>query len=439
MKKAYDFLMSILNKEDIIVIGNSGGPDSMALTDILINLRKKLNLKIIVAHVNHNVRLESKKEAEFLNDYCKKNNIIFEYMIIDKYGDDNFHNEARNIRYNFFDEIVRKYSAKYLMTAHHGDDLIETILMRMVRGSSLKGYSGFSQIVDKGEYRLVRPLIYYSKKEIEDYDNDNNISFVIDKSNFKDKYTRNRYRSTVLPFLKKEEKNVIDKFLKFSNLLAEYDMFIEKQVDKTFNKVFLNNVLLIDKYKELDKIIQNRILSKIFEKYYSDDLILISDTHLNSINNLIYSRKQNGYINLPNNVLACKKYNELEIRQATTDIYVYEIEINDYVKLPNGHIIEKVGKSDSNDNNICRISNVDVSLPLQVRTRKIGDRIMLKNSKGSRKIKDVFIDCKVPLLDRDKWPIVVDSSGKIIWIPGIKKSKFTKSKNEKCDIILKYR
>ena len=204
MDKVIKYLMNDLKlkDKDIIVIGNSAGPDSMALTDILLKLREKIDIKIICAHVNHNVRKESKEEAIFLKEYCEENDIIFESMIIEKYGDDNFHNEARAIRYSFFDKIVKKYDANYLMTAHHGDDLMETILMRIVRGSSLKGYAGFKTVVEKDTYKIVRPLIFMTKEEIKDYDDKLGIKYAIDASNFKAKYTRNRYRKVVLPFLK---------------------------------------------------------------------------------------------------------------------------------------------------------------------------------------------------------------------------------------------
>ena len=203
------------NKNDRIVVGCSTGPDSMALVDMLLKIRKKYNLCIIIAHVNHNVRRESIEEEHFIKNYCLENNLFFESMIIEEYSDDNFHNEARNIRYNFFDSIVHKYSANYLMTAHHGDDLIETILMRIVRGSNLNGYGGFKMIVDMGDYKIVRPLISFTKDELENYDIENGVKYYIDSSNKKDKYTRNRYRKYVLQFLKSEDKDVHLNFLKF--------------------------------------------------------------------------------------------------------------------------------------------------------------------------------------------------------------------------------
>ncbi|MDD6878808.1 MAG: tRNA lysidine(34) synthetase TilS [bacterium] len=441
MDKVYDYLYNSvrLKDNDIIVLGNSAGPDSMALCDILLNIRKKINIKIICAHVNHNLRSESKDEEKFLKSFCEEKNIFFEYMLIENYGDDNFHNEARTIRYNFFEEVVKKYNAQYLMTAHHGDDLIETILMRIVRGSSLKGYSGFKTLIDKGSYKIVRPLIFVTKKQLEDYDIKNNIKFAVDKSNFKDKYTRNRYRKTVLPFLKSEDLNVHLKFLKFSKLLQKYDEFIDRETIKNYKKCYINGKLDINVYNTFDELIKYRIICKFVDDCYQDDLMLINDSHIELIHELIDSKKPNGIVNLPNSIVVRKSYNKLEINNLIDQICDYEIEFNGYAILPNGHIIEKIDSIEINDNNICRLKYDDVTFPLYIRTRRSGDKMLLKKIDGSKKIKDIFIDSKINKEDRDKWPIVVDSLDNIIWIPGIKKSKFTKSKVEKYDIILRYK
>ena len=423
---------------DRIVIGCSTGPDSMALLDMLLKIREKYNLFIIVAHVNHNVRKESYEEAEFIKKYCEEHNLICESMVIEDYGDDNFHNEARNIRYNFFENLVHKYDANYLMTAHHGDDLVETILMRMVRGSNLSGYSGFKSVVNVDGYYIVRPLIYYTKAELEEYDEENNVKYYIDSSNSKDKYTRNRYRKYVLPFLKEEEKDVHLKFLKFSNTLLEAEKFIDKARERAINRVIEDDKILIDKFLLEDSYIQREILYYLLSEFYQDDLILLSDRHINLMLDLIKGNKSNSYINLPNDVIARRSYNYFEIIKEIEEIANYEIEFDEIVMLPNNKKIEKINDTIDNSNNICRLNSSEISLPLIVRTRKIGDRISVKGLNGTKKVKDIFIDKKVSLLERDNWPIVVDSTGKVVWIPGIKKSRFDKKKTESYDIILKY-
>lgn len=426
------------NTGDVIVIGCSAGPDSMALVDMLLKIREKYSLSLIVAHVNHNVRVESIDEALYIKDYCIKNSILFETMTIEKYGDDNFENEARNIRYNFFENVVYKYGANYLMTAHHGDDLVETIMMRIVRGSNLKGYSGFKMIVDMTDYKIVRPLIYYTKKELEEYDEMNNVKYFVDKSNSSDKYTRNRYRKYLLPFLKSEEENVHLKFLRFSDNLSAACNFINKERDKALRRVLLADALVIDKFKLEDPYIQREILYYLLSEFYQDDLILVGDKHIDLILDLIYSKRANSFVNLPNDVIANKCYNMLELKRDVFEITNYEIEFDEYATLPNGHVIERVLDTSDNSNSICRLDSSEITLPLIVRTRRLGDKMAVKGMDGTKKIKDIFIDSKINLTERDSWPIVVDSKGKVVWIPGVKKSKFDKKKVDSYDIILKY-
>ena len=440
MDKVIDFLVNEvkLKEGDTIVLGNSGGPDSMCLLTILLRLREKYHLNIVSAHVNHNVRSESAAEKEFLMNYCKDNNVGFEAMTIERYGDDNFHNQARKIRYNFFNDVVKKYDANYLMTAHHGDDLVETILMRMVRGSTLKGYSGFEKILDNGTFKTVRPLVFITKDEALKFDEENNIPYVIDKSNFKGKYTRNRYRMNILPFLKEEDPKVHEKFLKFSETLNEYDNFINNEIKRTIGRVYKNNKIDVAKYRELDPLIQKKIIYVILEEIYKEDLMVINDRHVKLIMDLLNSKRANSKICLPHNVQVIKSYDEVLFTKEVKETISYEVELIKYALLPNGHTIEVVDDEESNNNDVCKIDSSEVSFPLYVRTRKLGDKMFLKKIDGYKKVKDIFIDCKIPTKDRDKWPIVVDSKDKIIWIPGVKKSKFTKLKNEKYDIILKY-
>lgn len=440
MKEVYEYLQKDikLKDNDVIVIGCSGGPDSMALLNVLLDIRKKKKISLVCAHVNHNVRKESKEEEAFLQDYCKEREVFFESMTIEKYGEDNFHNEARKIRYNFFEEVVNKYQAKYLMTAHHGDDLMETILMRLVRGSTLKGYAGFEKKIEKDNYTIVRPLVFVTKEELEQYDKDNDIPFVIDKSNFKGKYTRNRYRKEVLPFLKEEDNKVHKKFLKYSDTLIEYSEYIDKVLKKEINHVYKNNTINISLFLENDLLIQKKIMFYILEQVYHDDLNQINMTHVLSIIDLMHSKKANSKINLPGNYDAVKEYDTLRIKQEIQYIDDYEIEIDKMVELPNKKTIKVVENEESNDNNVCRLLSTEICMPLYVRTRRLGDKIELKRIAGKRKLKDIFIDKKVPLSERDEWPVVVDSKGTILWIPGIKKSKFSKQKQESYDIILKY-
>ena len=440
MEEVYNFIRKEigLSVGDTIVVGVSGGPDSMALLYILNEFKNKMDLNIICAHLNHNKRKESEQEKIDLENYCKKNNITFEYIKVTNWGDDNFHNEARSVRYNFFEELVYNYGAKYLMTAHQGDDLIETILMRIVRGSTLKGYSGFSRIVDKGDYKIIRPLITVTKDEILKFDEKNGIQYAIDESNNEDHYTRNRYRHTVLPFLKQEEPNIHKKFLKFSETLLKNSNYIDSVASKEFNKVFQNGNLDIDKFKSLDPVIQTKIIYNILEKIYGDDLLIVGNAHVDLIFGLISSNKSNSVVHLPNNVIVVKSYNELTFSYDDDVNDQYEIQIDEIVNLPNGKIIEKVDETNDTSNYTIKLNSKEVTLPLYVRNRRDGDKIKLKGLNAYKKVSEIFINEKIKTSDRNSWPVVLDSKEEIVWLPGLKKSNLDKKNTEEYDIILRY-
>ncbi len=440
MEEVYNFIRTKidLKPNDTIIVGVSGGPDSMVLLHIMNQFRNTLGLKLVCAHVNHNKRAESEQEKVDLENYCKKNNIIFEYIKIEKWGDDNFHSEARSARYNFFEELIDMYGAKFLMTAHHGDDLIETILMRIVRGSTLKGYSGFSRIVNNNKYKIVRPLITVTKSEILKFAENNNIKYAIDNSNNEDHYTRNRYRHIVLPFLKDEDASVHKKFLKFSEILIENNNFIDRETNKVINKVFQNGILYISKLKELDHVIQVKIINNILEKIYLDDLMSISDVHVDLIFSLINSLKANSSVHLPNGVVVIKSYDEVYFDYIDNEFSNYKYQIDDAINLPNGKMIEIVKSSNDTTNFTTRLSTKEVKLPLYVRNRKNGDKMEVKGLNGTKKVNDIFIDAKIKKTYRDIWPIVLDSDDKVVWLPGLKKSNLDKDPTQEYDIILRY-
>lgn len=436
MDLVLDFLKNKLklNNNDSIVIGVSAGPDSMCLLYLLLKLREELHFQIIVAHINHNVRVESEEEERFLKNYCTDHNVIFEKLKIEEYGKENFHAYARNIRYKFYEDLIKKYNAKYLMTAHHGDDLIETILMRLVRGSNLAGYQGIPMISQRENYLLVRPLLFVTKDEIKKFDDLNNILYRIDKSNTSSKYTRNRYRMKVLPFLKEENKDVHLKFLKFSNMLESATKYLEKVVDITYNRICRDKKLNIREFLKEDDFIKNLILEKLLKNIYND-LSCLEEKHLVLLKDFIFRSKTGSTMDLPLGVHARINYGYLSFvkKEIKKD---YCVPLEDGLVVPNGFKFIKL-ESIENGNDTLHLDSSLVSMPLYVRNKRDGDFIELKGTNGKRKVSDIFIDLKVNREDRNSYPIVVDSKDKIIWIPKLKKSKYDSKNYEKCDIIFK--
>lgn len=424
-------LDDIIFDNNHVVVGVSSGPDSMCLLNLL---EQKTN-KIVVCHINHNVRKESTTEEEYLKDYCQKHNLIFESMKITEYKETNFENEARKKRYNFYEEILSKYHSTKLFLAHHGDDQIETILMKIVRGSNLEGYAGIKEISKVKNYQIIRPLLKVTKEDIINYNKSHNITYFIDSSNTNTDYTRNRYRKKILPLLKEEDKDVHKKFLKYSNTLLEYDNYIKSLVKKNITSIYKDNIIYVDELLKLDDFLIKNTLYYILNDIYSNESNIVTEKHVISIIKLIKNNKPNLSINLPNNKIIVKEYNKLLIKENTSKKSNYKIELTNNLIIDNLEF-NIIDNTENDSNYICRIDKSTIALPLYFRNRIDGDYIILKGSNNKKKIKEIMIENKLPITQRITYPILIDSNNNIIWIPGIKKSKFCSKKNEKYDIII---
>ena len=436
MDKSIDFITSNIVNNSTIVVAVSGGPDSIVLLNILNNLKEKYNYKIVCAHVNHKLRQESEEEEIFVKNICINNNIIFEKKDFDTYITTNIESEAHDRRYTFFEEIIKKYNSNYLLTAHHGDDLVETILMKLTRGSSLDGYIGFNKISNRNNYKIIRPLIFYTKEEILKYADDNNIEYRIDKTNFDKKITRNRYRLNILPLLKKENNNIHLKYLKFSEELEENNEFIREYINERYYIIIKENVINIKELVNEKTFIIKKIIYKFLLENYKNEIKLINDKHIDSIFNLV-SNKKSGFISLPSNK---------QIYVSSESIYFindknkesYKLLLTEeMIDIPYGKI-GIIKDTNLTNNYVTHLDSNNIKLPLYVRNIKDNDFIEVLNLNGTKKVKDVLKDCKVDKDKRDNYPVVIDSNNKIIFIPGLKKSKYDTLKQGKYDIIVWY-
>lgn len=200
------------------MIAASGGPDSMALIDMLVKLKDKYQFHIIAAHFDHQLRSDSVTEIKILEKYAKNKKIQLINGFWDKKDHPNSGVEAaaRKARYHFLSEVVREYHGDYLLTAHHGDDLLENILLKLIRSGNPDEMNSLQAVGKMHGIILLRPLLAYSKKELLDYNLKNQISFVEDSTNFEDETMRNRLRHHVIPLLKKESPHLVDNALRFS-------------------------------------------------------------------------------------------------------------------------------------------------------------------------------------------------------------------------------
>ncbi len=434
MKEVIKYIENLKIKEnDNVVCAVSGGPDSMALLLILKSFKDLYHFNIVVAHVNHHLRKESDKEERYIRDFCEQNNLIFE--IYDYFPRDlkNLEAKARQARYEFFEKLVDKYNSKYLFTAHHSDDLIETILMKLVRGSTINGYKGFRIEDNRKNYTLYRPLLLADKKEILKYLKEKKQKYFIDKTNKISLFTRNRYRLKIIPLLRKENPNINTSFLDYSVAIDEMNSYIDKQVDKVYDNIVSNKKIDLEKFNKEDIIIKKKILERFLEEEYQSDIVEINKRHINSILLLTNDYSGKKTLDMPFNKVIVREYKELYFYKENH--YIQKEEILDKNKVFNmfKFYLDKDGNLDNNF--VMRLNKKYVKLPLIIRTIKEDDLIVLNNL-GTKKVKDIFKDSKVKEEIRKYYPIITDSNNKIIFIPGIKKSNLLKKKTDKYDIII---
>ena len=259
---------------DKVVIGVSGGPDSMSLLYILNKLKQKLNFEIVVAHINHMIREEADEETEYVKNWCERLNVkcyikkinVIEKSDIEKIGTEEAGRKARN---DLFEEVLNEVGANKIATAHNANDNAETVLMNIFRGSGTSGLKGIEPIRD-GKY--IRPIIECERQEIENYCEENNLQPKIDKSNFENTYTRNKIRNIIIPQIKKEfNPNIIESLNKLSKLASQENEFLDKYVinlverelkiyEDTEDKKIDVFILDLKKFNQQERFIKSKVI-----------------------------------------------------------------------------------------------------------------------------------------------------------------------------------
>lgn len=266
----------LLEKNEKIVIGVSGGPDSMTLLTILLKLKEKYNLSLIVSHINHQIRENAIKDEEYVKEFCKKNNIeiyIKRANVIEKSQKEKkgLEETGREVRYNFFEEVLKKTNANKIAIAHNLNDNCETIIMNQLRGTGLSGLKGIEP--KRGKY--IRPLIEIDRKEIEEYCEKNKINPRHDESNDDNTYTRNKIRNIVIPYIKKEfNPNIVNSMNRMAQIVKENEEFLDKEVKKAYNDIIIKeeNEIIYDlkEFNDKDIVIQKRLILLGIKKIFGD-------------------------------------------------------------------------------------------------------------------------------------------------------------------------
>jgi len=429
---------SMLEKGDEVIVAVSGGPDSVFLLHVLNELKKGLDLTLIVVHLDHCIRgMDSKRDCKFVENLARGLHLPFESKSVDvpavkKAERVSTQQAARDVRYEFFSDMLKKYKAQKVALGHNADDQAETVLMRLIRGAGVKGLCGIPPIRD-GVF--IRPLIEIERSMIEGFLSKNRIEFVIDSSNKEDIYLRNKIRNILMPILIKEyNPGIVQNLIHTSEILRREDKFLDKLAFDSFSKTRVHNdneslTLDVLHLRHMDESMQIRVLRKAIESF-SCGLKRIGYKHIESIMRMLSRTDGNKSLNLPGGIYVERRYNEMMItrREEKERPFCYS-----FSQVPHIARVEEIDKviefkvvqpnskhlKFDIDPNVAFIDYGQIRYPVIIRNFKEGDRFQPMGMNGTKKLKDFFIDNKIPKSIRKEIPLLVFND-LIAWVIGLR-------------------
>ncbi len=446
---------NLLKKGDHVIVGVSGGPDSVCLLHVLFLVKKEYQLTLSVVHINHMLRgKDADADEAYVKELCKEMNLPFYPYRIDvramtKALSTSEEEAGRKARYDAFFEVLRNKKANKIAVAQNMNDQAETLLMRLARGSGLDGLSGIDYM---REGVVIRPLLDTSREDIEAYCKAHNLKPRIDQTNLKPIYTRNKIRLELIPYLAENfNKKIVPNLWKTAKILKEDKDFIYFFADEAYEKCCKKKTeyrIDIEKiaFNELHIAIKKRVILRTLK-----DLGVEKDigtVHLDNMINIIKDNKTSVGMDLPYDLRIEIGYDNIHItnkkEKNICQRFCYEIEWgkNIQIKELNAVISSEVllnkGQEISKIDHIKYFDYDKLNGPLMVRTRRAGDRFSPLGMKGSKKLKDFFIDEKIPKKDRDHIPLVCCGS-EVLWIIGYRiNDKFKVDAETKRIVILEY-
>lgn len=426
---------NLISEGDKIVVGVSGGPDSVCLLHLLSRLREDMNIQIYAVHLNHQLRgLDAHMDALYTMNLCDRLNITCLIRSIDVEGfciehKYSIEDGARRLRYHIFDEVKNRVGADKIAVGHNKNDQAETVIMRLMRGSSMNGLRGIDK---KREDGIIRPILDFKREEIEDYCKRHNLSPKIDATNLEAIYTRNKIRLKLIPYMKEEfNKNVVDNIVRLSDSLRVDCDFIDSIVKKALldtTKVLPDRVYIYTSHlKKYHEAISTRVVMESIRNLIGDTN-QIEKVHIDDIISLIPDEKKNRKLDIPRGIKAFRTSNYIML--TTGEIKDSDIEYEMGVRPESRQYIAEIDKclitsikdideydKNSIDEGIQYIDIGKIKGKLVIRNRRPGDKIKL--SGGTKKVKQLFMDLKIPKEDRNKIPLLVDSE-EVVAVVGLR-------------------
>jgi tRNA(Ile)-lysidine synthase len=437
LKNIEQALKELIATGDKVLVGVSGGADSIALLHILHKFSHSQNYSLIVVHINHMARgkdsdvdagfVESMAEKLKLPFYLKKINVGIERLKLKT----SFQDAARIIRYQFFEETLQTVGGHRVALGHTADDQVETILINIVRGTGLKGLAGIPQVRNC----IIRPFLEFYRKDLEIYLKENDLSFREDSSNFDKKYLRNRIRHELIPHLETYNPSIKKCLQEMSGIIRVEDSLLSQTTKDIFKqKLGKNNekhiIWEIKDFQSYAIALRKRLVRDIF-CHITGDMQAITAYHVQQIITLFNSPKAGKVLNIPRGVTVTCSYDSVLFSKITDGIFENELLVTQ-IAIPGTTELLKgsIGRVKTQIiAGTLRLSSLETErqaffdlektgLGIQARFFRAGDRFCPLGMTGSKKLKSFFIDQKVPQSIRSHIPILTNADDDIIWVYG---------------------
>ena len=418
---------SMLSSKDNVLVALSGGPDSVLLLHVLNNLKEEFKLNLHALYIDHGLRPEETPlEIEFCRKLCETLGIHFIKKSVDvksfaKEKAMNRQAAARELRYRVFEEMAFEIKVNKIAMGHTADDQAETLLMRLLRGSGPIGLSGIPPVREM----FIRPLIEIQRQEINRYLKEEKVDFIVDSSNLKRDYVRNKIRLSLIPMMKEINPNIIETLLRTTAILREeerhFDIIVLKTLMRLISRKSDSRIeLFLAPLEAMDKVILRRVLRRVIDE--TKGLRGIGFIHVEDIIELIRNGRTGDKLYLPKDIRVIKDYSTLIFTtEPLVKLDTYTLEVPGEIHLQEAEVLIKASILESKDSEIkdtvAYFDSEKLSFPLIVRSRKRGDFFYPLGFGKKKKLQDFFVDEKVPRDERDKIPLIV-SGGDIIWISG---------------------
>lgn len=430
---------------DTIVVAVSGGSDSVALLRVLHEVSLNwMPLNLICAHVNHGFRAESRDEAEFVRELAEELGLPFELAEFDipslmKESGLGPEGTAREKRYEFLIDTAHRYGARSVALAHHADDQAETVLMRLLRGSGLSGLAGIKWKRTEKKVELIRPFLRINKTALIELCQNEGFSYAEDASNLLTKYKRNAIRLEVLPYLEKYNGRVRQSLVQLAEIAGAEDEYMEATAAKCFEELVSqrNGKYTVERaaFAAIPAALQRRLI-KLILNYLSADLSALDFPKIEAVRRgTLQSNPTTWSLDLGGGLTCVRQYDIIlftskPVQQQSSYTYRLslpdsQLRLDEIGKVMTMTVLERESflvQGEDSGKMSAWFDSDELAFPLTIRSRLPGDTIRVMGLNGSKKVKDIYIDDKIPSSERSMIPLVCDGLGNIVWIPGVRRS-----------------